>query len=551
MEDGGQPVPGAGANLLARNSSPPAPLVSTKEPLGKGPGKVMRAVRKSEQHISSLASVPITAPTSLAGTAANSLSGGSSAGGSPPSRKGSGSRAARARRGVQKVSAALDPRRLPGRLHHLSTEIMSMEVFNPLLAREVGCGRLAGNTRAEQAPDAPAAWIAAKSTNGPVTPPPSLFHPSRAPHLPTPQIAEEVREEADAGASPLAAVDAVAKRRVRALATGNAAIFFGVAAVSVSAACAAVSVAKAALRAVARPLRLGGPVAAATGLMPTGVYGALLAAYFLVHGAQGALERNKREEARKLAGRSTGATLLRDARDARVRRSDSATRAAGAAGAAPIARTGSGSQPGVRRRASIGAPPGASAPVAFPEGQNGRRQRSGDDEPSPAGWPDSDSSSPVKGASWRERSNPQLPNGGAAAAAAGGEAGAAAAAALVASGSVRRRAASLNGGASDNSSCTTPLASGAAARARPFGVGSSTSPGPPVVDEAEDDGPGAAAGVVEPLLRATSDGAPLPPMPDADEEEEGEAAAAATATAAATAAAELPKGWGAAPAAAT
>jgi hypothetical protein len=114
---------------------------------------------------------------------------------------------------------------------------------------------------------------------------------------------EEVRGEAESGAPPLAAVDAVAKRRVRALAATNVTKFFAVAAASTSACCAAVGAAKFLLRAVAAPLRIGPlragpPVMAVTGLMPTAVYGALLAGYFLFHGAQGAMERARGEQRR-------------------------------------------------------------------------------------------------------------------------------------------------------------------------------------------------------------------------------------------------------------
>ncbi|GBF99900.1 hypothetical protein Rsub_12696 [Raphidocelis subcapitata] len=190
----------------------------------------------------------------------------------PPEPRRTGLRA-RVVSGAARVGAALDPRKLPARLHRLSEDVMSREMFNPLLTR-----------------------------GG--------------------EIVQEVRVEADSGAPPLAAAAAVARRRVRALAASDAPKFFLVAAASASAACAAVGVAKAVLRAVARPIRLGPlragpPVNAITGLMPTGVYGALLAGYFLVHGAQAALER-QRDEGRDGSGRRRGAgeqeAVLRQAR---------------------------------------------------------------------------------------------------------------------------------------------------------------------------------------------------------------------------------------------
>jgi hypothetical protein len=352
---------GGGAAPDAADAAPRAPLVDTADPLQPGPGRVKRAVRHNNELVLSVGG---SGGGGGGGAGGGGGSGGSTGSGSPgpasaraasasasrPRGGGSGGGGGRLAGGVRRLRSALDPRKLPRRLHNLSTDVMSM--FSPLLAREVGGGAappwgrararaaraaaphaLAGGARETRRAGAPDRGAARRGLHGwprpracslqraprhqatrPPTPPRPLPSPVRPP---PPQIVGEVREKAESGAAPLAAVDAVASRRVRALAASDAPKFFLVAAASTSVCCAAVGAAKFVLRAVAAPLRVGPlragpPVMAVTGLMPTGVYGALLAGYFLFHGAQGALERMRDEERR---GRpNANDAMLRQAR---------------------------------------------------------------------------------------------------------------------------------------------------------------------------------------------------------------------------------------------
>lgn len=252
------PAPGTkrevGSFTMSSGPTPlPLPLQLAAPDLEEdsAPGRVMRAVRRSEQMQMGAVSDP---GGGYASSTCSSLDiqrrpGPGSVGSSIGSRR---------RRGrIARIGELLDPRGLPRRVRNLSTEVMYMDMFQSLLPREA-----------------------------------------------IEEIVEEVKEEQEHGSSAIAAVDAVAKRHVRDLAASDVSKFCLVAAAGATACCGAIGAAKWLLRAFVRPLRVGplkvgAPLVAVAHLVPTGAYGALLAAYFLVHGAQGAMERLREDDARE------------------------------------------------------------------------------------------------------------------------------------------------------------------------------------------------------------------------------------------------------------
>jgi hypothetical protein len=104
---------------------------------------------------------------------------------------------------------------------------------------------------------------------------------------------DEVREEIRAGAAPLKAVDNVAKKGLGKLATADVGKLFLAIAGASSVCCAAVAGAKGIFRAVVRRVPLvGRPAAvAADVLLPSGLYGSLLAGYLAVTAVRASLQK--------------------------------------------------------------------------------------------------------------------------------------------------------------------------------------------------------------------------------------------------------------------
>jgi hypothetical protein len=134
------------------------PLVDTTDPLQDGPGRVKRAVRQNELQLTlsqSLkgGSAPGSAPGSSGSSSARGSPGPASAraAGAHHARRRERCRSGRVLGGVEKLGSALDPRKLPRRLHNLSTDLMSIELFSQLLAQEVCvCARPMAQTRGWQ-----------------------------------------------------------------------------------------------------------------------------------------------------------------------------------------------------------------------------------------------------------------------------------------------------------------------------------------------------------------------------------------------------------------
>ena len=149
---------------------------------------------------------------------------------------------------------------------------------------------------------------------------------------------DEVRDEIRAGAAPLKAMDNVAKKGLGKLATADIGKLFLAIAGASSVCCAAVAGAKGVFRAVVRrvPL-LGRPAAvAADVLLPSGLYGSLLAGYLAVTAVRASLQKLSAE------------------------RGDGRSETDEAGSAAAVAEVGGGEQQGERRLGSEGGGAGVS-----------------------------------------------------------------------------------------------------------------------------------------------------------------------------------------------